>query len=238
MKKFFTLFAIAMIAFSASAQNHALKLTQAEAKANPWDTQVFIKVKNLEPNTKYTVYFDVLGESSFNISTEEIDDVQTDHKDPYNASGVFNYTENVDVTTTWSTGHASFKGITNVNCSTEGHDATHSNFEFAATALLIGAGKTAGALYIDNVVVKNEAGNVVYTQDFESNPTLAEYDTSTDAHYPGWQGATWTIVEVEGPTGLHNIEAENGVEMFNILGQRVYDAKGLVIINGKKTIIK
>ena len=50
------------------------------------------------------------------------------------------------------------------------------------------------------------------------------------------------INELNGTTGIENIEAEGAAqngEMFNVAGQRVNGAaKGLVIKNGKKFIVK
>lgn len=186
MKKLFTLIAIAMVATCAMAGNHVVKLTHAAAKANTWDTQIFFKVENLEPNKVYKVYFDVKASEPVTISTEEIDDVQSEHKDPYGGSAIFNYSENVDVTTEWTTGCATFKGICKSDCKTEGHE-THENFEFAATAILLGVGKVPGEIWFDNIVVTDEDGNEVYKNDFENGARVAAYDTSADGHYPGWQ---------------------------------------------------
>lgn len=198
MKKIFTLFAISMIAVCAMAGNHVLKLTQTNSCANAWDTQLFINVKNLQPNKNYVVYLDVKASEPVTLGTEEMDNQQTDHKDPYNNSAVFNYTDELNVTTDWTTGTVHFKGVTDVNCSAEGH-GKHEAFEFAASALLINVGKVNGELYIDNIVVKDEEGNVVFSNDFESSATLAPNNKSADAYYPGWQvndGKTWEIEEL------------------------------------------
>lgn len=198
MKKLFTLIAIAMVATFAMAGNHVVKLTHASAKANPWDTQIFFNLENLESNKVYKVSFDAKASEAVQISTEEIDDVQSDHKDPYGGSAVFNYTENMDVTTDWQTYTATFKGICDSDCKTEGHEK-HEGFEFAATAILIGAGKVPGMIWFDNIVVTDEDGNVVYQNDFENSARVAAYDKTADGYYPGWQldGAkgTWEIEE-------------------------------------------
>lgn len=48
MKKIFTLIAAALMAVNVSAANKVLKITCTADKANPWDSQCFIKLKNLE----------------------------------------------------------------------------------------------------------------------------------------------------------------------------------------------
>lgn len=199
MKKFFTLIAAVMMAVGAMAGNHAVKLTHAAAKANAWDTQLYLKINNLEPNKVYKVYFDVKASENCQISTEEINDLQTEHKDPYGNSAVFNYTEGIDVTTEWTTAVATFKGVTTVTCSTEGHDAKHEGFEFAATSILLGVGKVPGEIYFDNLVVRDADNNIVYSNDFENGARVAAYDSSADAYYPGWQlgdgKGTWELDE-------------------------------------------
>lgn len=239
MKKIFTLCASALVAMSAYAGNHCVKLTQGKAKDNPWDVQVFLKLSGLEAGKAYTVEVNVKSGEAVTLGSESMDDVQQEHKDPYGNSAVFNYTDNLDVKTDWTTCTIHFPGKTDVSCSTEGHDktdATHKGFEYAATALLLNVGKVAADLYIDNLVVKDESNNVVFSQDFE-NATIGAYDTSKDVHFYGWQNADWKIIEEE-DTSLNTVKKASNAVMYNVLGQRVNNAKGLVIINGKKVIIK
>ena len=260
MKKIFTLCAVALATMSANAENHALKLTQASAKANPWDTQVFINIKNLEVGKPYTISLDVKSDGeSFKYGSETIDDAQSSHKSEWGASAVFAYTEENPVAGAWATGTITATGKTTVTCHShctakeEGGEISHNNgstsscnaetltnFEYAATAILLNVGKTVGAIYIDNIVVKDSEGTVVYTQDFESDATAKADDKSASAYFPAWQNAAWSIVEVEGnATSIDEIaETNNDSEMYNLLGQRVTNAKGLVIINGKKVIRK
>ena len=48
MKKIFTLIAAALMAVNVSAANKVLKITGTADKVNPWDSQCFINLKNLD----------------------------------------------------------------------------------------------------------------------------------------------------------------------------------------------
>ena len=48
MKKIFTLIAAALMAVNVSAANKVLKITGTADKVNPWDSQCYINLKNLE----------------------------------------------------------------------------------------------------------------------------------------------------------------------------------------------
>lgn len=236
--------------------NHVLKLTQDAAKANPWDTQVFINIKNLKEGEKYTIEFDVLGGAEFTLGTETIDDAQTEHMTEWNASAVFNYTEEVNVTTSWAKGIVTAPGVTDVNChshctpKTEGGSishasgstsscnvAVHEKTTYAATAILLNVGKTVGELCIDNVVVKDGEGNVVYTEDFENAKVAADNKTAT-AYFPGWQGAKWSIVEMDAPSSLGSIEAAEAVAPAYDLFGNPGATKGFMVKGGKKVYVK
>ena len=60
-----------------------LKITGTANKDNAYDSQCFIKLKNLVKGKAYVVKFDVYttAGTEFKIGTEAIDDIQTDHKD-------------------------------------------------------------------------------------------------------------------------------------------------------------
>lgn len=236
--------------------NHVLKLTQDAAKANPWDTQVFINIKNLKEGEKYTIEFDVLGGADFTLGTETIDDAQTEHMTEWNASAVFNYTEEIKVTTSWTKGLINAPGVTDVNChshctpKTEGtaishasgstsscNVAVHENTTYAATAILVNVGKTVGELCIDNVIVKDAEGNVVFTEDFENAKVAADSKSST-AYFPGWQGAKWEIVEKDAPNSLGSIEAAETVAVAYDLFGNAGATKGFMVKGGKKVYVK
>lgn len=197
MKKLFTLIAAALMAVNVSAANKVLKITGTEDKVNPWDIQCFINLKNLEKGKAYVVKFDVYttAGTEFTIGTEAIDDIQDAHKDVWNNSAVFSYTEEVTLTNTKSEAVINFPGKTTVTCHSHckakpGMEINHDggniktcdpeileNFEYAASALLLNIGKLPkdAIIYIDNVKVYDEAGKLLSSEDFE-NATVAEYD--------------------------------------------------------------
>lgn len=53
MKKIFTLIAAALMAVNVSAANKVLKITGTADKVNPWDSQCYINLKNLEKGKAY-----------------------------------------------------------------------------------------------------------------------------------------------------------------------------------------
>ena len=263
MKKLFTLIAAALMAVNVSAANKVLKITGTADKANPWDIQCFINLKNLEKGKAYVVKFDVYttAGTEFKIGTEAIDDIQTEHMNEWNNSAVFNYTEELTLTNQKSEAVINFPGKTKVTCHSHctakpGMKIDHKdgntkncdpeileNFEYAASALLLNIGTLPkdAIIYIDNVKVYDEAGKLLSSEDFE-NATVAEYDKTKTAYYLGWQNAaTFEIVE-EPTTGISNIESANVAKdgkSFNLAGQQVgKNYKGVVIKNGKKMVIK
>lgn len=253
MKKFFTFIAAALMAVGASAQNKVLKITIINTSANPWDTQCFINLKNVEKGKANVVKMKVKTSAAeaFNIGTESIDDAQQEHKSEWGASAVFNYTNEVQFSSDWTEGVVNFPGITNVSChkhctpkdgQTEiSHDsgntstcnvAIHENFEYAATAILLNFGKapTGSELYIDDITVYDGEGNVLSVEDFE-NATIAAYDASNTVYYPAWQGrASFEVVEMTS-TGINDVKvAAENAEYVNVAGQPVgKNYKGLVI---------
>jgi len=63
------------------------------------------------------------------------------------------------------------------------------------------------------------------------------YGTGTTS--PDNSGCYWQFVTVEeGEAALASVKASKSSVVYNILGQEVKEAKGLVIVNGKKTVIK
>ena len=263
MKKLITLFAAAVMAVGASAQNKVLKITVSNTAANPWDTQCFINLKNVEKGKANVVKMKVRTSvaDAFKIGTESIDDAQQEHKSEWGASAVFNYTDEVQFSSDWTEGVVNFPGVTTVSCHTHctlkdgqteishtnGSTSTcdvakHENFEYAATAILLNFGKapTGAELYIDDITVYDGAGNVLSVEDFE-NATIAAYDGSKTVYYPAWQNrATFELVEMT-TTGINNVAVESAAnaEFVNAAGQKVgKNYKGLVInkATGKKYI--
>lgn len=211
MKKFFTLIAAAIIAVSAGAQsNHFLKITSKKGPGNNWDSQLFINLKNIPNGEPCKVVMSVKSTASFEAGTESIDDMQTEHTSVWNASSVFNYTDVFTPTSDWSDAEIYFPGKTKVECHKhctvkEGFETIdHNNgntstcdaeiiedFEYAATAILLNIGKLPNGevLYIDDINVYDLEGNLLYTEDFENEPTIKADNKSATVYYPGWQGA-------------------------------------------------
>ena len=256
MKKLLTLVAAAFMAVNVSAANKVLKITgTADTPGADYSRQCFINLNKVQKGKPNVVKFDVYttAGTEFTIGTEAIDDIQTDHKNEWNNSAVFSNTGGLTLPKTKSEAEIRFPGKADVTCHSHcttpgidtGHDnpKIHSNFEYAASALLLNIGKLPkdAIIYIDNVKVYDEAGKLLSSEDFE-NATVAEYDKTKTAYYLGWQNAaTFEIVE-EPTTGISNIESANVAKdgkSFNLAGQQVgKNYKGVVIKNGKKMVIK
>ena len=211
MKKFFTLVAAAFMAVSVSAANKVLKITgTADNPGEPYSRQCFINLKNVQKGKPNVVKFDVYtsSDTEFKIGTEAIDDSQTEHKDQWNNSAVFSYTEGLTITKDRKEVVVNFPGKTTVDCAT--HNDKLENFEYAASALLLNIGKLPkdAILYIDNVKVYDEESNLLYSEDFE-NATVAAYDKTKTAYYLGWQeGANFEIAD-ENATYISSVELAN-----------------------------
>ena len=211
MKKFFTLVAAAFMAVSVSAANKVLKITgTADNPGEPYSRQCFINLKNVQKGKPNVVKFDVYtsSDTEFKIGTEAIDDSQTEHKDQWNNSAVFSYTEGLTITKDRKEVVVNFPGKTTVDCAT--HNDKLENFEYAASALLLNIGKLPkdAILYIDNVKVYDEESNLLYSEDFE-NATVAAYDKTKTAYYLGWQeGANFEIAD-ENATYISSLDLAN-----------------------------
>lgn len=197
MKKLLTLVAAAFMAVNVSAANKVLKITGIADKANPWDIQCFINLKNLREGEAYDVKFDVYttAGTAFEIGTEAIDDNQTEHKDQWNNSAVRSNTGTLTITKDRKTVTVKFPRRTTVECAT--HNGKHENFEYAASALLLNIGKLPedAILYIDNVKVYDEGGTLIFFEDFDK-ATVAESNKSKTVYYLGWQyGAIFEIAD-------------------------------------------
>lgn len=231
MKKFLTLVAAAFMAVSVSAANKVLKITgTADNPGEAYSRQCFINLKNLEKGKAYVVKFDVYTSSNteFKIGTEAIDDIQTDHKNVWNNSAVFNYTEELTLTNEKTEAVINFPGKTTVTCHSHctakpGMEIDHTNgntencdpeilenYEYAASALLLNIGKLPkdAILYIDNVKVYDEAGNLLSSEDFE-NATVAADDKTKTAYYLGWQGGANFEIADENATYIPSVDLAN-----------------------------
>jgi len=231
MKKFLTLVAAAFMAVSVSAANKVLKITgTADNPGEAYSRQCFINLKNVQKGKPNVVKFDVYTSSNteFKIGTEAIDDIQTDHKNVWNNSAVFNYTEELTLTNGKSEAVINFPGKTTVTCHSHctakpGMEIDHKdgntkncnpeileNYEYAASALLLNIGKLPkdAILYIDNVKVYDKEDNLLFSEDFE-NATVAADDNTKTAYYLGWQkGANFEIAD-ENATYIPSVDLAN-----------------------------
>ena len=232
MKKLLTLVAAALMAVNVSAANKVLKITgTADNPGEDYSRQCFINLKKVQRGKHNVVKFDVYttAGTEFTIGTEAIDDIQTDHKNEWNASAVFSYTEKLTLTNTKKEAVINFPGKANVSCHSHctqknleiqiNHDGGNtnycypeylSNFEYAASALLLNIGKLPkdAIIYIDNVKVYDDAGNLLSTEDFE-NATVAAGDKTKTAYYLGWQkGANFEIAD-ENATYIPSVDLAN-----------------------------
>lgn len=211
MKKSLTLVAAAFMAVSVSAANKVLKITgTADNPGEPYSRQCFINLKNVQKGKPNVVKFDVYtsSDTEFKIGTEAIDDSQTDHKDQWDNSAVFSYTEELTITKDRKEVAVNFPGKTTVDCAT--HKDKLENFEYAASALLLNIGKLPkdAILYIDNVKVYDAEGNLLYSEDFE-NATVAAYDKTKTAYFLKWQeGANFEIAD-ENATYISSVDLAN-----------------------------
>lgn len=231
MKKFLTLVAAAFMAVSVSAANKVLKITgTADNPGEPYSRQCFINLKNVQKGKPNVVKFDVYtsSDTEFKIGTQAIDDIQTDHKNEWNNSAVFNYTEELTLTNEKSEAVINFPGKTKVTCHShctakEGMKIDHTggntqncdpeileNYEYAATALLLNIGKLPkdAILYIDNVRVYDEEGNLLSSEDFE-NATVAADDKTKTAYYLRWQGGANFEIADENATYIPSVDLAN-----------------------------
>ena len=231
MKKLLTLVAAAFMAVSVSAANKVLKITgTADNPGEPYSRQCFINLKKVQKGKPNVVKFDVYtsSDTEFKIGTQAIDDIQTDHKNVWNNSAVFNYTEELTLTNEKSEAVINFPGKTTVTCHSHctakpGMEIDHTNgntencdpeilenYEYAATALVLNIGKLPkdAILYIDNVKVFDKEGNLLSSEDFE-NATVAAYDKTKTAYYLEWQGRAKFEIADENATYIPSVDLAN-----------------------------
>lgn len=231
MKKIMTLVAAVLMAANGGAVNKVLKITgTADNPGDPHTRQCFINLKNVQKGKPNVVKFDVYtsSDTEFKIGTQAIDDIQTDHMTEWNASAVFNYTDELTITKDRKEVAVHFPGKTKVTCHSHctakpGMEIDHTSgntencnpeiledYEYAATALLLNVGKLPkdAILYIDNVKVYDEEGNLLSSEDFE-NATVAAYDKTKTAYYIGWQGGANFEIANENATYISSLTLAN-----------------------------
>ena len=219
------------MAVSVSAANKVLKITgTADNPGEAFSRQCFINLKNVQKGKPNVVKFDVYtsSDTEFKIGTQAIDDIQTDHKNQWNSSAVFSYTDALTITKDRKEVAVHFPGKTKVTCHSHctakpGMEIDHKNgntkncdpeiledYEYAATALLLNVGKLPkdAILYIDNVKVYDEEGKLLSSEDFE-NATVAAYDKTKTAYYLGWQGGANFEIADENATYISSVDLAN-----------------------------
>ena len=219
------------MAVSVSAANKVLKITgTADNPGEAFSRQCFINLKNVQKGKPNVVKFDVYtsSDTEFKIGTQAIDDIQTDHKNQWNSSAVFSYTDALTITKDRKEVAVHFPGKTKVTCHSHctakpGMEIDHKNgntkncdpeiledYEYAATALLLNVGKLPkdAILYIDNVKVYDEEGKLLSSEDFE-NATVAAYDKTKTAYYIGWQGGANFEIADENATYISSVDLAN-----------------------------
>lgn len=211
MKKFLTLVAAALMAVNVSAANKVLKITgTADNPGEPHTRQCFINLKNVQKGKPNVVKFDVYtsSDTEFTIGTEAIDDSQTDHKDQWDHSAVFSYTDGLTITKDRKEVAVHFPGKTTVDCAT--HKDKLEDFEYAASALLLNIGKLPkdAILYIDNVNVYDEEDNLLFSENFE-NATVAAYEKTNTAYFLEWQGGANFEIADENATYIPSVDLAN-----------------------------
>ena len=213
------------------AVNKVLKITgTADNPGDPHTRQCFINLKNVQKGKPNVVKFDVYtsSDTEFKIGTQAIDDIQTDHKNEWNGSAVFSYTDELTITKDRKEVAVHFPGKTKVTCHSHctakpGMEIDHKNgntkncdpeilenYEYAATALLLNVGKLPkdAILYIDNVKVYDEEGNLLSSEDFK-NATVAAYNKANTAYYIGWQGGANFEIADENATYISSLTLAN-----------------------------
>lgn len=236
-KSLLTLAAVLGMVVSANAEGTGkfLSLTQNEAKANSWDSQVSISLEGLTVGQPVKISFEVKSTVDFtdDCGTETIDARQSQYKDTWGNSAVFNYTSAFKPTTEWQTVYIEFAGKTDVNyvvkddSGNKTDEGTVKDFEYAPTAIIINWGKApqGATLSIDNVKVVDADGKEVYVQDFEkvSDADVKQYDANAAVYYPGYHShITVAIGEASSalPTIFNDAEVISN-EYYNVRGQKV-----------------
>ena len=211
MKKLLTLVAAAFMAVSVSAANKVLKIIgTADNPGETYSRQCFINLKNVQKGKPNVVKFDVYtsSDTEFKIGTQAIDDIQTDHKNQWNSSAVFSYTDGLTITKDRKEVAVHFPGKTTVDCAT--HKDKLEDFEYAASALLLNIGKLPkdAILYIDNVNVYDEEDNLLFSENFE-NATVAAYEKTNTAYFLEWQGGANFEIADENATYIPSVDLAN-----------------------------
>lgn len=215
-------------------EDYMLKVTLDEVKADNYGSQVMINIPTLAVGKNYAIYLSVKTESG---STDQlgavIEDNASTNRDEWGGSQDLQYSNNFSASEEWNQVGPLFyheEGEGNWSAGTDG--------KYPYNRILLNLGKFAGTLYFDNIKIVEVGTEDIQTIDFKEG-------IINIAETRGWH--TWVAAgkaESDCPTfdtpiitAIQNVESAtaNNV-MYNIAGQRVQNAKGLVIKNGKKMI--
>lgn len=203
-----------------TTDNLALRVKLDVAKDNNWDSQVLIPLPEaLEAGKNYEILFAIKGsvDSEENALGSVVEDTKSENRDQYGNSADLQYTASFSATTDW-------KQVSLVT-----------NGEFPYDRLILNIGKYKGYLYIDDLkVYEVTEEEPCMTIDFNSTSMEGEKRGYHD-HVTLKKVDSTNTVELE-PTGIKNINKVANSVMFNIAGQRVNNAQGVVILNGKKFV--
>lgn len=220
---------VSHIPAASDIDDYMVKVDLSEAKENSWDSQLLINIPQaLTVGKTYEIKLSVKG----SVAAESIpgdgqkpqfgsliEDTKSSNKDQWGNSADLQYTGIFSIGTNWA----------EVSLG-----ETNGNFPF--NRLILQIGHYQGTLYVDNVkFIEKESGEVII-EDFKDGIAGKADKRSYHNH------VTVTKAESDCPgtaTGITNITSTtDNASMFNIAGQRVNSAKGLVIKNGKKCIVK
>lgn len=190
MKKFLALSAMALIAGTSFADNYALKVTCAEAKANPWDSQVFVNFPApVEAGVNYTLKMDVMGSVNFEPREGQwgpeaiqpiVQDNNSSNRDEWNGPADIQYLSHFTVTTDW------VKDVLDCN-----GNPIVTNGEFPYSRLLLNLGLFAGDIYVDNVRMVAPDGTEAFCITFDTAEEQALVEN-------GWMNLPKEFVAIAG----------------------------------------
>lgn len=206
--------------FEATADDYMVQVDLKEAKKNNYESQLLVTLpKALEVGKKYDMFVSVKGTGKVNENGglgSMIEDTKSSNKDEWGNSADLQYTNNFEFTSDWQ--EVSL-GV--------------SNGTYPYDRIILQLGQFAGTLYFDNFKFIEQESKEVILVDFKTG--IAKIASKRDYHTH--VSVSKTVSDL--PAGLNAVAADNDkAVMYNILGQRVNNAKGLVIINGKKVIVK
>lgn len=212
------------------ATNKCVAVTLAEAKANPWDNQIFINFdKPLEKGKSYALKMDIKGSEPFEGKIGEngleaiqpvMQDDASSNRDQWGGPADLQYMAHFSVPADWAT-------IADNN-----DNDIMSDGKFPYNRVLLNLGSYKGTLYIDNFRIVDAEGVDYISYDFNTADQFAKVVS-------GWMNVPLAHVVSDCPTAIESVKAEqNYNRIYNLAGQQMQAAKGLCIMNGKVILVK